>query len=437
MYDQLEQEGCWTFVTLSAGQSVIGPIEQTIFEADDVHVTIDGVDCVYDSNPDALGKFKLTFTPGVQGFTVTLGGTAVGGERLVVECDVDARRLAQFPTSGALPIGGLNDEQNFLARAIQSAARWQEIIGSFVRVRSDQDMGEAINIPAGTPGLFGVDAAGQLKFYTGADILDLVAGATITPQMMVTLLMQVLRGVDLDITDNGDGTVTLEPDLGGDLLLLEGDQQTGVGGGGNVAPLTLEDVADYLANTLFQEGTNVDLVYNDVANTLTINANLTGGLTLEQVMDQVATMFGENAPISAVYDDASDTYVLSLDQTALKAPSAWQIELVPLDTAITAGVKKKIRVPFGMVLTGARASLATAQTSGALVAVDILESGASIFGVNKLTIDNGETTSLIAATPVDLNDTNLADDAEMTFSVSGIGDGTAKGLTVTLLYRPA
>ena len=102
-------------------------------------------------------------------------------------------------------------------------------------------------------------------------------------------------------------------------------------------------------------------------------------------------------------------------------------------TALTTGTAKiTFRMPYGFTLTGVRASLTTAQTSGNIFTVDINEGGVSILST-KLTIDNTEKTSVTAATPVVISDTSLADDAEITIDIDQIGDGTAKGLKVTLI----
>jgi hypothetical protein len=102
-------------------------------------------------------------------------------------------------------------------------------------------------------------------------------------------------------------------------------------------------------------------------------------------------------------------------------------------TALTAGTAKiTFRMPRAVTLTAVRASLTTAQASGSIFTVDINESGTSILST-KLTIDNTEKTSTTAATPPVISDANLADDAEMTIDIDQIGDGTAKGLKVTLI----
>jgi len=102
-------------------------------------------------------------------------------------------------------------------------------------------------------------------------------------------------------------------------------------------------------------------------------------------------------------------------------------------TAITAGTTKvTFRLPCAFILTEVRASLSTAQTSGNIFTVDINLSGASVLGT-KLTIDNTEKTSVTATTAATLVTTSMTDDGEITVDVDQIGDGTAKGLKITLI----
>lgn len=102
-------------------------------------------------------------------------------------------------------------------------------------------------------------------------------------------------------------------------------------------------------------------------------------------------------------------------------------------TALTTGsAKVTFRMPYAFTLTAVRASLTTAQTSGTIFTVDINEAGTTVLST-KLTIDNTEKTSTTAATAAVISDTSLADDAEMTVDIDQIGDGTAKGLKITLI----
>ena len=102
-------------------------------------------------------------------------------------------------------------------------------------------------------------------------------------------------------------------------------------------------------------------------------------------------------------------------------------------TALTTGTTKvTFRMPYAMTLSAVRCSLTTAQTSGSIFTVDINEGGTTILST-KLTIDNTEKTSTTAATAAVISDVNLADDAEITIDIDQVGDGTAKGLKITLI----
>jgi len=102
-------------------------------------------------------------------------------------------------------------------------------------------------------------------------------------------------------------------------------------------------------------------------------------------------------------------------------------------TALTTGTAKvTFRMPYAFTVSAVRASLSTAQASGSIFTVDINDGGTTILST-KLTIDNTEKTSTTAATPAVISDTALADDAEITIDIDQVGDGTAKGLKITLI----
>jgi hypothetical protein len=102
-------------------------------------------------------------------------------------------------------------------------------------------------------------------------------------------------------------------------------------------------------------------------------------------------------------------------------------------TAITATTNKiTFRAPQAMTVTAVRASLTTPQTSGNIFTVDIHKNGTTILST-KITIDNGEETSVTAATQPVISVTSIADDDEITVDVDQIGDSTAKGLKVAII----
>ena len=102
-------------------------------------------------------------------------------------------------------------------------------------------------------------------------------------------------------------------------------------------------------------------------------------------------------------------------------------------TNLTTGTAKvTFRMPHRMTLTAVRASLTTAQIAGALLTVDINLNGASVLGT-KLTFDNGERTTVTAATPATIVTSDLTDDGEITVDIDTVGTAGAKGLKITLI----
>ena len=102
-------------------------------------------------------------------------------------------------------------------------------------------------------------------------------------------------------------------------------------------------------------------------------------------------------------------------------------------TALTTGTGKvTFRAPCAFTLTSVRASLTTAQTSGSIFMVNVNKNGTTVLST-KITVDNGENTSVTAATPPVISVSSFADDDAISVDIDQIGDGTAKGLKVTLI----
>jgi len=102
-------------------------------------------------------------------------------------------------------------------------------------------------------------------------------------------------------------------------------------------------------------------------------------------------------------------------------------------TPLTAGPAQITwRMPYAFTLASVRASLTTAQISGNSFTVDVKQAGVSVLST-KVTIDNTELTSQLAAVPSVVSVPSLVDDAQMTIDIVQIGDGTATGLKVCLI----
>jgi hypothetical protein len=151
----------------------------------------------------------------------------------------------------------------------------------------------------------------------------------------------------------------------------------------------------------------------------------TANVTSLQIVSDIATSL----------DTGSYVEVYRLSPVASQPIESLQYAVTDETTVVTTGTNKiRWRMPYAFRVSGVRASLNTAQSSGSVLTVDINEGGTSILST-KLTFDNTEKTTTTAATPAAISDTDLADDAEMSIDVDTVGAGDAAGLKVTLIGR--
>lgn len=93
---------------------------------------------------------------------------------------------------------------------------------------------------------------------------------------------------------------------------------------------------------------------------------------------------------------------------------------------VTSGILT-FRMPYPFILTGIRASLTTAQTSGNVFTVNVTVNGSPLL-TTPITIDNGEKSSYTAAVQPGIYTPNINDDSEIKVNIVQVGDGTATGL---------
>jgi hypothetical protein len=154
----------------------------------------------------------------------------------------------------------------------------------------------------------------------------------------------------------------------------------------------------------------------------------TGAATLTGILKGNGT-----SAVTAIATDGTTTKYLNGNAAFAALPCSFQMKVTDDATALTSGTGKfSFRVPHALTVTAVRASLAVAQTSGSLVTVDINKNGSSILST-EITLDNGETTSTTAVTAPVISGASIADDDLVTIDIDGVGDGTAKGLTVTII----
>lgn len=176
----------------------------------------------------------------------------------------------------------------------------------------------------------------------------------------------------------------------------------------------------------------------DYAGILTINGNTwSGSATGKRFLASVNGVIAALAGLTELPGNASGTTDSGGIHPSINDPVLFVVACSDETTAITATANKvKFRMPYAFQLTEIpRAGLSTAQGSGTIFTVDVNKSGSTILST-KLTVDNTETTSTTAATAAVLSSSSFTADEEISIDVDTIGDGTAKGLKVTLIgYR--
>jgi hypothetical protein len=218
---------------------------------------------------------------------------------------------------------------------------------------------------------------------------------------------------------------------------------TGLTTGGSATAYTLAtpNHAGYVSN---QNGMHCRVRFNaaNTSTTPTFNWMALGAKVIRKMgaSGDVALAVGDirvdwvgELAYAAWADSASGAWLLLNPFTSFYRGEALIVPCSDETTAITTGLAKiTFSMPYAMTLGSVRGFLSTAQTSGNIFTVDINEGGTTILST-KLTIDNGESSSASAATPAVISDTALSDGAIISIDVDQIGNGTAKGLKVTLL----
>lgn len=282
---------------------------------------------------------------------------------------------------------------------------------------------------------------------------------TISSDLVNDLTPQLGGNLDVngkEIVSTAGGNITIAPDGTGDVQINTdtiriGDNNTDVTisthGTGDLILKTHEGDASQGSIRIYDGANgNIELLPNGSGSVL-VGGNSTQATELRFREDSdngtnyVGLKAADNLAASTTYTlptaDGTSGQVLQTNASGTLSWRSFPIEIQVAcsdeTTALTTGAGKvTFRTPCAMTVTAVRASLTTAQSSGTIFTVDINEGGTSILST-KLTIDNTEKTSTTAATPPVISDTSLADDTEITVDIDQIGDGTAKGLKVTII----
>lgn len=297
------------------------------------------------------------------------------------------------------------------------------------------------NIIGESNGLTGY-ASAQLERAAGLDGILTLANLEGTGGLMLSGAQTAgIKGVfiandgSVDFRAYGSGTFTgtaaklLAVDSSGNVI----EENVVSAGLGNL----VEDTTPQLGGDLDAQSNNITNLgtLNGTAASTIISGGAAGATALQDVVDDTTPQLGGDLDAQS----NNITNLGSLNGTAASKIISRSLTVACSDETsdLTTGTAKAtFRMPEAATITGVRASVTTAP-AGSVLTVDINEAGTSILST-KLTIDAGEKTSTTAATAAVISDTSVADDAEMTVDIDGVGSSTAgAGLKVTIYYTPA
>lgn len=222
--------------------------------------------------------------------------------------------------------------------------------------------------------------------------------------------------------------------------------------------LTIADIQ--IGDTVYQEDTSQLFYVVDVNNL----DNSTGYRDYNAVV-YWATILGKPPFITAIsalapsankflhFNESADaelsdisSYILSvlnsvdlgsfLNNAGMPSANQWDYTVAlsdeTTDLAVSASAVRTFRMPCGVTGTSIRLSV-NAAPSGASIIVNVKKNGVGIFGT-MVSIDAGEETSVTAAVPMVLSDTDWNDDAKMEIFITQVGSIIkGKGLKITFI----
>lgn len=156
----------------------------------------------------------------------------------------------------------------------------------------------------------------------------------------------------------------------------------------------------------------------------------TGAVTLTGLLKGNGT-----DPVTAIALDGSQDKFLRGDGTFGAPLESFICKITDDATAVTAGAGKfYFDFPYAFHIVSVSASLAQPQLSGSPFLVDINKDGVSILST-RISIDNTEISSSTASTQPVVSIADMATNSRIVIDIDSVGDGNAKGLTVTIVGR--
>ena len=295
----------------------------------------------------------------------------------------------------------------------------------------------------------GVGGSGTAPAIDLSKIANIISASQIPN---ITNISGVIRNDGTAPTNNNDLTNKLYVDNlinTNNFVLKSGDTMTGnLDMGTNyISSITTPTNPFHLVNKTYIDGVStlfLTLSGGSMNGDINMNNN-----TIHSVNN--LTFYSNSGILTTLRSNATSNYSLQLpvnppqNSQILEVNNTGQLSFVnktsPYDiliscsdetSALTAGTDKvSFRIPRDFNLSNVKASLTTAQVTGAIFTVDINLNGTSILNT-KITINNGQTTSTTANPPV-INTLSMPYDGLITIDIDQIGNGTAKGLKVCLI----
>jgi hypothetical protein len=187
------------------------------------------------------------------------------------------------------------------------------------------------------------------------------------------------------------------------------------------------------------DGSLTTAKYSDSSVTFGKFQNISGGVVLGRVAGPAGIVTELTAsPAGLAMLSAADVATQRLLLDFVNTVKVTVTHCIPLacsdeTTQLVPGTCFVFRMPYGFLLSKVKASLNTAQTSGATFELDILRDGVSIFNT-RLTISNTTTSSELATVPAVLSTpvVSLPNDSVIEVQIIATGTGCS-GLKVSLI----
>lgn len=395
---------------------------------------------LYDSNGNEILKIVATASA-VNEITFTNGASGSPAKINTTGDDTNIGLLLTGKGTGKIIIGDGSDSTKQIQFALASSTT-----GKIMTFTSSHTDNRTITLPDATTTLVGTDTSQTLtnKTITSPIISSISNTGTLTLPTSTdtlvgrattdTLTNKSLSDSTTYFIDESDNTKKLQLQLSG---ITTGNTRTLTVLDSNTTMVGTDTTQTLTNKTLtapkISSGSNISDANGNEEIIFTATTSAVNEITL-------ANSATGNAPsITASGDDTNISLQLNPKGSGVVFGNLETFAFAISDetTAITTGTAKlTFRMPYAFKVVKVKASLTTASSSG-LPTFDINESGTSILGASKLSIDATELTSETATTATSISDSTLADDAQITIDIDTAGTGAMGAKIYIIGYATA